>query len=158
MHNLLILIILFCLMPGLAQAQAKIGWPLGWFPSHTEWTDYKKFNPYLENGQHPHPEQWQKDDWRPQDWIQQRKTGLDLIQGFYRADIIRDQDIVDNVPVVTVGPNFYHLGGQDKRRVIASINDVYGVTAQREDGTILLKDWHTRMEIGLFTKHGLTIQ
>ncbi len=159
MRNLLILCgFLASLAPAKGMAESKVGPFIGWFPSHTEWNMYKKYNPYLENGRHPHPEIWANDPWKPSDWIGQRKNGLTLVQGYYNADIIRAQDIEDNVAVVTVGPNFYRLGGQDKRRVVSSLDNIYGITAQSPNGTILLRDWHTRLQIGAYTKHGLMIQ
>ncbi len=126
--------------------------------SRAVWSQQTKFVPYLENGQHPHPQEWTKESWSASDWTQQRKNGLDLVSGFYRGDIIRNQSVEDGVAVVTVGPNFYRIGSKEKHRVIASIDDVYGVTAQNDQGVILLRDWHTRRDVGLFTKSGLTLQ
>src|SRR5690606_10323305 len=122
------------------------------------WNDYTRFNPYLENGTDPHPEQFREKNWTPAAWIRQRKNGLALVQGFYRAGIIADQVIEDDVPVVTVGPGFYRLGGQDKRRVMASLDQVYGITAQNPRGVMLLRDWHTHLPIGTYGKSGLILQ
>lgn len=141
-----------------AQAAPKKGGLIGWFPSHTEWNVYKDYAPYLENAKHPHPNQWEYDDWQLTDWLSQRSSGEAMIRNFYLADIIRDQTDDDGVPVVIVGPNFYRLGGYDKRRVMASIDGVYGITAASQNGMMLVRDWHTRQDIGTFTQYGLTLQ
>ena len=141
--------------PAFAQAQP---WPFGWWPGHWKWTSYKKFQPYLENGKHTQNQQWAAEDWYVQDWISQNKDGFTLIDGFFRSDILREQTESDNVPVLIVGPNFYRLGGLDKRRVLTTLDSVYGITAGGEHPLIILKDWNTKKEIGLFTKEGLQLE
>lgn len=130
----------------------------GWGKGHDVWSDAKQFQPYLENAKHPHPSQWADRDWYAEDWISQRQSGLALVQGFYSSDIIRNQDVDDGVPVLIVGPNFYHLSGYDKRRVVHTVDMVYGVTARQQNAAILLKDWYTKRAIGHFDREGLTIQ
>lgn len=156
MRNLLIFFVFMGIFPPGALAQGKLNDWLGWFPSHTEWNVETKYNPYLENGTHPHPAQWAHNRWQPPDWLQQRDAPLDLVTGYYYANIIMDQQVEDGVHVVTVGPNFYRLGGQDKRRVMASMDDIYGVTAR--GGVMMMRDWNTRLPIGAYTKDGLMIQ
>ncbi len=162
MRNILIFMIFIGVMaPVSAHAEGEmrqLGHWLGLHPDRGIWADTTKFNPYLENGLAPHPETYPEDGWTPSVWVQQKRNGLDLVNGFYRADIIRGQHVEDGASVVTVGPNFYRLGGQDKERVIASVDNVYGITAQRSDGAILLRDWSTRRDVGVFTKSGLMIQ
>jgi hypothetical protein len=130
------------------------GWPQG----HEDWVDAKHHQPYLENAKHPHPAQWATKDWYAEDWISQRRSGLDLVQGFYKSDIIRNQDVDDDIAILIVGPNFYRLSGYDKRRVVHTIDVVYGVTKAQPDATIELRDWHTRRPIGVFTNQGLMLQ
>ena len=142
--------------PG-AQAKSKPNmfmWPQG----KEAWEDVKEFQPMLENGKHPHPAQWATEDWYAEDWISQRPSGLALVQGYYNGDIIRDQDVDDDMPVLIVGPNFYRLSGYDKRRVVHTIDVVYGVTRAQPNAAIMLKDWHTRRPIGVFTRDGLSLQ
>ena len=159
MRKLLLFIAVFGVL-GSSQtlAEPKMNGLIGWYPSHTEWNEYKEYAPYLENAKHPHPNQWEYDDWQVGDWLSQRSSGEAMVRNFYIADIIRDQITDDDVPVVIVGPNFYRLGGYDKRRVIASIDAVYGVTASSQNGAMMVRDWHTHQDIGTFTKYGLTLQ
>lgn len=133
-------------------------WVFGWWPGHWEWTHYKKFNPYLEKGKDTQNQQWAAEDWYVQDWLSQNQNNFALIDGFFKADILRKQTSDDDVPVLLVGPQFYHLGGFDKRRVLTTLDTVYGITESGEHPLIILKDWHTKREIGLFTKDGLQLE
>lgn len=142
---------------GSAHAEPK-PWMFGWWPGHWEWTSYKKFHPYLENGKQTQNQQWAAEDWYVQDWLSQYENEFALIDGFFKADILRKQTSDDNVPVLIVGPQFYHLGGLDKRRVLTTLDEVYGITASGEHPAIILKDWHTKREIGIFTKDGLQLE
>ena len=140
-----------------AQAKSKPNmfmWPQG----HEVWEDTKAFQPHLENGKHPHPAQWATEDWYAEDWIAQRKSGMNLVQGYYTSDIIRDQDVDDDTPILVVGPNFYRLSGFDKRRVVTTIDVVYGVTQSQPAAAIVLRDWHTKRPVGIYTQQGLTLQ
>lgn len=129
----------------------------GWLDQRSIWDETKKYQPYLENAKHPHPLQWVDRDWYAEDWLSQR-DGMTLVQGFYDAGIFKDQDTDDGTPVLIVGPNFYHLSGYDKRRVVHTLDVVYGVTERNRDAAILLKDWHTKRVIGVFNDQGLALQ
>lgn len=122
---------------------------------HEKWEDYKKFNPYLETGKETQNQQWSKEDWYVQDWTAQKDPQA-LVDGFFRSDILRKQDTEKGQPVLFVGPNFYRMGGFDKRRVMTTVDAVYGITDKGQH--IVLKDWYTKREIGLFTKEGLQIE
>lgn len=155
------ILLAFSLALGMAAENADArsrGHPLSWMEGPNVWDETKKFQPYLENAKHPHPTQWADRDWYAEDWIAQRQSGLALVQGYYNANIIRDQDVDDGMPVLIVGPNFYHLSGYDKRRVVHTIDVVYGVTARQQGAAITLKDWHTKRAIGYFDTQGLTLQ
>ncbi len=129
-------------------------WPSG----HEAWTSYTKFQPYLENMKHPHNTQWAGYGWYAEDWTSASRSKLDLVNGFYTADIIRDQEMDDDVPVLVVGPSFYRLSGLDKRRVVTTVDTVYGVTKSGSHRTIQLRDWNTKMPIGIYTERGLQLQ
>ena len=130
-------------------------WVWSWWESH--W-DNQNFIPHLENGKHPHNTQWDESKWTPMDWIAQRNDAMELIRGFYTSDIVRGQYMDDDVHVLEVGPGFYSLGGQDKRRVTQTIDAVYGITTSRENGTFFVRDWRTGDQIGAYTKYGLYLQ
>lgn len=130
-------------------------WFLDWWDSHEENTD---FEPYLEAGKHPHNGQWDNSPWRPEHWVAQRKNAQALMDGFYRADILRGQYTEDDVPVLEVGPGFYMLGGQDKRRVAETVDYLYQITARNENGMFMLVDWDTEEPVGSYTRHGLSLQ
>jgi hypothetical protein len=156
--NLLIcLAILLGIFAVPAMAEPK-PWVLGWWPGHWEWAEYKNFNPYLERGKHTQNQQWSREDWYVQDWVSQHENEFKLIDGFFRTDILRKQTEDDDVPVLVVGPHFYRLGGFDKRRVLTTLDAVYGITDRGTNPVIVLKDWHTKREIGLFNKDGLQLE
>lgn len=112
--------------------------------------------PYLESGQRTQNSQWENDDWTPRAWLSQRRDPMTLMQGFYDADIIRDQYSDDNIPVVEVGPNFYRLGGLEKRHVAETVDYVYQVTAR---GSMYeLRDWKSGQAIGIYTSNGLQLE
>jgi len=142
---------------GAAQAQAgPKPWIFSWAPSHWENLD---FVPYLETPRHPHGSQWQGSLWQPEHWLAQRDgEGLHLIRDFYHARIITGQYDHKTVPVLEVGPGFYKLGGQDRRRVAETVDMIYAITTQTENGIFMLNDWHTKKTVGIYSRHGLQMQ
>ncbi len=141
--------------PAMAERKA---WEFGWWPGHWDWTSYKKFNPYVENGKQAQSQQWAAEDWYVQDWLSQNEDNFILIDDFFKTDILRKQTSDNDVPVLIVGPQFYRLGGLDKRRVVTTLDAVYGITERGTHPVIVLKDWNTKREIGLFTKEGLQLE
>lgn len=137
-----------------ASAEPK-PWIWSWWEGH--W-DHLDFIPYLEDGKRPHNSQWNNSTWRPEHWEAQRKDAMEVIQGFYTADIVRDQYVDDDIPVLKVGPGFYMLGGEDKRRVVRMVDYVYGITTAHENGMFMLHDWRTDDAIGSYTRYGLQLQ
>lgn len=158
--NVNLLICLAVLLGGSATPASAGSTPdlFGWWPGHSEWAEYKKFNPYLEKGKETQNQQWAREDWYVQDWVSQYEDEFKLIDGFFKADILRQQTSDGDVPVLIVGPQFYRLGGLDKRRVVTTLDAVYGITDRGTHPVIVLKDWHTEREIGLFDKNGLQIE
>jgi hypothetical protein len=131
-------------------------WYWSWWPSHWYNLDYQ---PYLEDGKHPHNTQWDDKTWEPADWAAQRPKGADdVIKAFYRADILSRQYMDGEMPVLEVGPNFYNLSGYDKRRIARMVDDHYQITANHENGMFMLYDWRTHEPIGSYTAYGLQIQ
>ncbi len=117
--------------------------------------------PYLENAKLPHNSRWADDEWTPQDWIDSRGgDAISVINGFYEAGIVSDQYFDDEIPVLEVGQGFIDLGAQDKRRVVAFIDEVFGVTKFAEPGVILLYFHSDEKEvpIGMFNAQGLQLQ
>jgi hypothetical protein len=135
------------------------------YPAWRGFTFYKiekyndrPFDPYLEDVRHLQLPQWRFEDWYAQDWLNE-KDGMRLVEGFYRAQILADQKTGKNkMPVLVVGPNFYRLSGLDKRKVVTTVDTVYGITAQDpQTGSFLLQDWHTKRYIGAFDQEGLRL-
>ena len=115
--------------------------------------------PYLDEAKLPHNSQWAEDGWTPQDWVEMRGgSPLNVIDGFYRADIITGQKFDKDVPVLEVGQGFLRLSAQEQQRVLAFIDDTYGVTTNSEAGVIEICLDHKNETIGLFDKNGLQIQ
>ncbi len=137
-------------------ALAAKPWIFGWWPGHFERLNFEK--PYLYEGKLPHNSQWDHDIWQPQDWIVQRQDGVSLIQSWYVSGIIAKQYVRNDVPVLAVGPAFYHLGGHDKQRVMQTIDNVYQITSRKENGIFQLRDSRSGDYIGLYSSHGLMLQ
>ncbi len=158
------------LSSGQAYAQQKPWWTIhapgkwlfGWYPSHWKNQD---FQPYYDFAKEPHNSQWEHKDglpntWTPAEWVAQRdNNGVQLIQGWYNSGILRDQYVTTfhQRPILKVGPNFYHLSGEDKQRVAATVDYVYGAT-QKRPGMFYLLDYGTNDFIGYYTKDGLVLQ
>ncbi len=123
---------------------------------HVDAPSHESYQPHLENARHIQLPQWERKSWYVENWLAQRDA-MDLIEGFYKADIFRDQyEEKLQLPVLIVGPSFYRLSGYDKRRVTTMLDNVYGVT-QSTDGAYILKDWFTRATIGVFDQEGLRL-
>lgn len=147
---------LFSLFPLTAQASPKF-FSFWWWPSHWENQD---FIPYYDNGTQPHNGQWNGTQWTPADWISMDTgRGEDLVEKWVRVGIIKRRytRFWDNVPAVDVGPNFYHLSGLDKRRVMETLDAVYSVTDEKP-GLFYVSDPGTGQIIGYYTKSGLVLQ
>jgi len=145
-------------LSGAAMANSYEATPYRWGPERPSLPEYKDYHPYLENGKETQNQQWANEDWYVQDWVSQRPGDMALIDGFFKSDIIRSQTVDRGVPTLVVGSNFYRLGGFDKRRIITTIDAVYGITESGPRNVILLKDWKTNAQIGVFTKDGLQIE
>lgn len=138
------------------QAGTK-GFLWDWNRDYKQYRTQKKYNPHLENARHLQIPQWADEDWYVEDWTSQQ-DGMTIIEGFYAADILRDQKIgYAELPDLVVGPNFYHLSGFDKRRVVHTVDAVYGVTDKHKNASFILTDWNTKMPIGMFDKNGLRL-
>ena len=156
--NLLILIVFISVFGTSHQvyADTKGSW-WGWSKHHDHDVQMQNYNPYLENSRHMQIPQWEHKDWYAEDWLSQ-KDGMELVQGFYSANIFRDQTVGHaDLPVLVVGPNFYRLSGYDKRRVTHIVDVVYGITHSKENGSFMLQDWHTNRPIGVFDQNGLRL-
>jgi len=148
----------FLLTTALSAAEAQAGpkfMSIWWWQSHWESQD---FVPYYANGTEPHNTQWDKSNWKPADWIEMNGgKGEDLIGRWHTAKIISKQYYDDGVPTLDVGVNFYHLSGQDKRRVMETVDYVYQITANAPK-IFYLKDPQTRRIIGYYGTDGLILQ
>ena len=121
--------------------------------------DHQDVRPYLEEAKIPHNSQWADDEWEPQDWVDSRGGNpMAVINGFYDAGIITDQYFDDEKPVLEVGQTFLDLGSKDKRRVVAFVDEVFGVTKFSEAGTIFIYFHEDDLPIGEFNKGGLQLQ
>lgn len=156
--TLLILLMAFAFTGASPAFAGSLSGMFGGGEGHWKWTQYKNFNPYLEEGKKTQNTQWDEEDWFVQDWIAQNKDGFTLINDWFRTDILREQTEKNNVPVLIVGPQFYRLSGFDKRRVVTTLDTVYGVTDKNAHPVILLQDWKTRRQIGVYTKDGLQLE
>lgn len=132
-------------------------WIFGWWPSH--WENLNFVEPYLDGPKHPHNTQWDSQGWETADWAAQREGGtLEVIHDYYRAGVLQRQYVDDHMPVLEVGPNFYHLSGQDKRRITRLIDDHFQITTNHLNAMYTLRDGRTGRPIGTYTAYGLHLQ
>ena len=154
-------LLIFALVLGLlplraAQADPKPCW-FAWWPSHWTKMDWEKR--HFEDGKTPINAQWNHQSWVPKDWIAQSGgDGVDMVQGFYNAGILADQYVDGDTPVLEVGPAFFRLGGYDKRRVVAAVDQVYKVTGRMGRSVIRVVEDRTGKTIGFYTASGLVLQ
>ncbi len=130
-----------------AQAEPKY---MGYWWRDSHWVN-QDFKPYYQEGTLPQQTQWENENWQPEDWVQfDGGNGLALIEKWYRNGIIYDQYVDNGAPYLDVGVNFYHLSGFDKKRIMATVDHVYGVT-RSQPGMFYLKDHSTEKVIGYYT-------
>ena len=151
----------FLMVSGNAQAKPKL-WIFGWGNHHWKNQDYKS---YLMPPAQPHNRQWDTrledrgnytfEKWSPEQWLG-TDNGAQVIDGFFEADILRDQKIINDIPVLIVGSNFYRLSGFDKRRVTDVINQAYQIT-NSEAGYFELRDEEVKEIIGYYDRYGLRL-
>ncbi len=149
-----------------AQASPK-PWYWSWWPSHWHKQDFK---PYLNDPKQPHNTQWQNglyagQDWHPENWIQAKGSIRAVLDGFYDNNVIKGQDVDNDIPVLIVGDGFMRLSGQDQRRVADFINYVFQVTTTAPAGMYSI--YYDRTDkgifgrgapIGTYTDKGLSLQ
>lgn len=137
-----------------------------WWPSH--WED-QDFMPHLEKSKMPHNVQWEPglyigNEWHPQKWIDSAGSMRAVLDGFYNYDIIREQDVDGDIPVLVVGDGYMRLSGQEKRRVADFIDYVFQVTSTAPAGMYSIYYARTATlfgrgdPIGMYTKTGLQLQ
>jgi len=120
--------------------------------------DSDPVRPYLETAKIPHNSQWEEKGWTPQDWIDSRDgNAFTVVNGLYEAKIITDQYSDGDVPVLEVGQAFLDLSHQDKRRVTAFFDAVFGITKTGK-GFFLIRFHKHSIPVGLFNAKGLQLQ
>lgn len=163
-------IALFCslfliLSASSADARPK-PWYWSWYPAH--WHD-QDFKPHIEDSKNVHGTQWQNglynnEDWHPENWIKTKGSIRAVMDGFYNNDIIHEQDVDDDVPLLVVGDGFMNLSGQEKRRVADFIDYAYQVTNSAPAGMYSIYYHRTDTifgrgrPIGSYTPAGLQLQ
>lgn len=118
----------------------------------------KGFTPHLYNYGDSFPASFKGREWDPAAWPLSYQDRQKFTQNLFDADILREQYIQgDEVPVVVVGPNFYHLSDLDQYRICKTLDMLYGATTGKY-GHFVLKDWYSGKMIGDFTKNGLDLR
>lgn len=118
----------------------------------------KHFSPLIYGPEDTLPAQFKGTEWDPALWPLSYQNKDNFTRGLFKADIIRDQYIKDEtIPILVVGPNFYHLSDQDQIRLCDTINQLYGATSGSY-GAYLLIDWYSRKVIGEYSKSGLVMR
>lgn len=149
-----ILLFLGLMAPNMAMAGPKpVEWL--WWPWHWDWQEVQNFNPHLENSKHPHNNQWANQNFRANDWFSQ-KSPRELVSFYYNSQILHKINQDDDVTTVYVGPQFYRMSGHDKRRIVHTLDVANNYTSGGQ--ALILRDWHTKRPIGIYTQAGLQIQ
>lgn len=148
----MMLLVLGCgVVASLSPAYAQTPGKFIWGPPNVD-----PVRPYLQEAKLPQNSQWAEDAWTPQDWIDSRGSAAAVIDGFYNAGIITDQYTDDNIPVLEVGQKFLELSDQEKRRVVAFMDDAFGVT--ENEGIFMLYYYKHDVPVGVFGADGLQLQ
>ena len=127
-------------------------WPIGHFKN----MEFDRR--YLEDGKSPHNRQWDQKTWTPEIWRSQMQDDVALIEGFYKHGILKDQTVKKGVPYLHVDWQFNNLSGYDKRRIVQTVDRVYGITNIETDDVFYIYDASTRDVIGMYSKYGLQLQ
>lgn len=138
-----------------------------------DWLFTPKMEPdnreYLMDGKLPHNSQWTakwnpEHDWSPEKWIRAEGSAEAVMENFYRAGIIREQDEDGDIPVLVVGDAYMNLSGQEKRRVAEFVDYAFGVTERPVNPFFYIyydrtDSWFSRGDpIGVYTAGGLQLQ
>lgn len=128
------------------------------FKLHATESDIKDFSPLLYERGETFPARFDGKSWDPALWPLAYQDRDNFTRQLFDSDIIDDQYIQkETIPVLVVGPNFYHLSDIDQYRVTNALDQLYGATTG-EYGGYLLQDYHTREMIGSYTKAGLSLR
>lgn len=148
---LTVLSVFFVALPGAAQASSW--WDYIFTPAVP---DFERFYEY--DAKTPNVAMYDMDQWTPEVWTENRGSQEAVMNDLYINGIITDQYVDDEVPVLEVGQHFMELSGNDKRRVVAYIDSVFGITSNAEQGVIMLEHWKTSDVVGVYTRQGLQLQ
>lgn len=119
--------------------------------------DFSK--PGLYDGKTQHLAIYEMDDWTPEVWTENRGTEKAVMDDLYIHGIITNQFFDDEVPVLEVGQHFMELSGNDKRRVAAYVDHVFGITGRSPNGMFMIQhEKYCDEPIGYYTKEGLFLQ
>lgn len=127
-----------------------------WF-KHKSCTITAVFNEEYKN----HP--WRIADIKGEKWVLDDFSFENRVAGYYHIDIFRDQYLQYTarheecgVPILEVGPVFYRLGKREQAEALEIVDVIHGITALR-DGVIILRDWNTGKDIGVYTNQGMSL-
>lgn len=120
-------------------------------------SDFRR--PYLHDASKPNFEQAIDEDWRPEYWADDKGGVQEVLDGFYRAGIIKGQYDNDKVPVLEVGKPFLRLSPPDQRHVIEFVDYAHKITESKKHGIfyIVLED-HENELLGIYSENGVQFQ
>jgi hypothetical protein len=101
-----------------------------------------------------HPNQWDGQDWDPNQWGPGWTTEA-VLKKFFKARIFTKRYMSrNNIPAVELGPTFYKLSDLDQRRTLKLLTDQGNIFGQGYQ-TVHLVDWSTHDVIGVYTPKGM---
>lgn len=155
--NMLMLIPLLFLLAAPA-AQASRFKPELWLFEPDSFSTLNYERRYYDQAQNPHINQWDGDDWAPEDWVRDRGSVEAVLHGLFTAGILDDDgDLDGSDPRLDVGARFLRLSEIDQIRVARFVDYAYGIS-QTQAGGFLLVHAPTCDRIGFYTNGQLQRQ
>ena len=111
-------------------------------------------HPYLRPAEYSH-DNHRDGDWSPEDWVEAEGSATQVIDGFYDAGIIVDQN-ENNGPILSVGEPFLRLSPLDQYRVATFIDYAFKMSEKEAGGVYQI--YHKGQAVGLYSKHGLQMR
>ena len=142
----------------MAPAQASRLQPEIWLYEPEAFSQMDYAQRYARDGLNAHINQWNEDDWAPEDWVRGRGGVSAVLQGLFASDILRsDDDLYDSDPRLVVGQRFMTLSEQDQIRVARFVDYAYGISQTRR-GSFLLVHEPTCARVGFYSDGQLQLQ
>lgn len=106
---------------------------------------------------HQHPAQWAGQEWDPAMWNAET-TPEAVLRRLYAVRVFSAQYQEKATPVLEVGPTFWKVSDQDRRRALKLLADHTQVLAAGGQSRIVLRDWYTKDNVGTYDAKGMQLK